>query len=116
MNNWKNIRLELAQSPEFPSGSVSRTYLLRLPLDDNDLVDEGALIKSPYMATVRRHWSTDPDEAGLVQKVNGALAISCNGTPARLLSLDGLPIRLGQRVSVVEPDGAVLAFRVASIR
>ncbi|WP_309660926.1 hypothetical protein [Sphingomonas sp.] len=116
MNNWKNIRLELAQSPEFPTGSVSRAYLLRLPLDDNDLVDEGALLNSPRLATVRRHWANDPDEAGLVQKVNGALAMSSNGASARMLRLDDQPIRLGQQVSVVESDGAVLAFRIASIR
>jgi hypothetical protein len=116
MNNWKNIRLELAQSPEFPTGSVSRVYLIRVPLDDNDLVDEASLLKSPNLATARRHWSTDPDEAGLVQKVDGALAMSCNGTYARVLRLDGRPIRLGQQISVVEPDGAVLGFRIASIR
>lgn len=116
MNNWKNIRLELAQSPEFPKGSVSRAYLLRLPLDDNDLVDEGALLNGPRLATVRRHWSTDPDEAGLIQKVDGTWAMRCNGTPTRMLSLEGRPIRLGQEVSVIEPDGAVLAFRIASIR
>lgn len=116
MVNWKNIRLELAQSPEFPTGSVSRAYLLRLPLDDNDFLDEGALLNSPLLATVRRHWSADPDETGLVQKVDGAWALSCNGASARMLRLDGRPIRLGQQVSIVEPDGAVLALRIASIR
>lgn len=116
MINWKNIRLELEQSPEFPKGSVSRAFLLRLPLDDNDLVDEEALLNRPRLAIVRRHWSNDPDEAGFVQKVDGALAMSLSGTSARMLRLDGRPIRLGQRVSVVEPDGAVLGFRIASIR
>jgi hypothetical protein len=42
--------------------------------------------------------------------------MSCNGTYARVLRLDGRPIRLGQQISVVEPDGAVLGFRIASIR
>ena len=116
MSNWKNIRLELARSPEFPTGSVSRAYLLRLPLDDNDLVDEGAFLKSPPLATIRRHWSSDPDEIGLVEKADGAWAMRCNGTPARMLRLDGRRIRLGQEVTVIEPDGAVLPFWIASIR
>lgn len=116
MTNWKNIRLELAQSPDFPTGSVGRAYLIRLPLDDNDLVDEGMLLKSPRLATVRRHWSVDPDEAGVVQKVDGAWAMSCSGRPARKLMFDGRPIRMGQIVSVVEPGGAVLTLRIAGIR
>jgi hypothetical protein len=116
MNYWKNIRLELARTKEFPRGSVSRTYLLRLPLDDNDLLDEAAILERPRLATVRRHWSNDPDQAGLIQLVDGGLAMACNGTPPRMLRLEGRPIRLGQRVSVVEPDGAVLTFRIASIR
>ena len=116
MNNWKRIRLELAQSPEFPTGSVSRAYLIQLPLDDDDLLDEGELSKTPHLATVRRHWATDPDEAGLVQKIENAWAMTCNGTPARMLRLDGRPIRLGQQVSVVEADGAALEFRITGIR
>ncbi len=116
MNRWKDIRLELAQSPDFPTGSVSRAYLIRVPLDDKDLVDEGALLKSPSLATVRRHWSTDPDEIGVIHKADGAWAMSRNGTPARTFRFDGRPIRLGQKVSVVEPNGAVLTLRIASIR
>jgi len=116
MHNWKKIRLELAHGPEFPMGSVSRAYLVQLPLDDNDLVDEGELLKNPHLAIVRRHWAADPDEAGLVQRVDDVWAMRCNGTSARMLKLDGRPIRLGQQVSVVEPDGAILAFRIAGIR
>jgi len=116
MQNWKKIRLELAQSPDFPTGSVGRAYLMRLPLDDDDLLDEASLLNSPRLATVRRHWSADRDEKGVVQKIDGAWAMRCNGTSARKFSLDGRPIRLGQKVSVVEADGAVLTFRVASIR
>jgi hypothetical protein len=116
MNNWKNIRLELARTPGFPAGSVSRAFLLRLPLDDHDQVDERELLKSPHLATARRHWSTEPDEVGLVHKLDGALAMSCNGASPRMLRIDGRPIRLGQQVSVLEPDGTVLAFKIASIR
>ena len=40
----------------------------------------------------------------------------CNGKPARILELDAQPLRLGQRISVAEPDGATFPFRIASIR
>jgi hypothetical protein len=116
MSNWKNIRLELGRTNEFPAGSVSRAYLLRLPLDDNDLVDEQALQRSPHRATVRRYWSTEPDESGLVVRMDDGWAINCNGSPVRLRELDVRPIRLGQRIAVEEADGALLPFRIAGIR
>ena len=116
MPNWKDIRLELARTAEFPAGSVSRGYLIRLPLDDSDLIDPVALERSPHRATVRRYWSTEPDEAGLVHKGDGGWAMRCNGMPDRLLLVDDRPIRLGQKVSVVEPGGDLLPFTIASIR
>lgn len=114
--NWKSIRLELGSTGQFPAGSVSRAYLLRLPLDDQDLIDEAAFLRAPSKATVRRHWSTEPDEAGLVLWLDDSWSMRCNGMPDRMLQLDGRPLRLGQQISVVEPTGAVLPFRIASIR
>ena len=64
MHNWKSIRLEIAQSAEFPTGSVSRAYIVRLPLDDRDLVDEDALVKTPVWrryGAIGRLTPTKPD-------------------------------------------------------
>ena len=116
MTHWKNIRLELARTAEFPAGSVSRGYLLRLPLDDDDLIDRSAFERSPHRAQVRRFWSTEPDEAGFVLEKDEGWAISCNGWPSRRILLDGRPLRLGQELSVVDRDGSSLPFKVASIR
>lgn len=113
--NWKSIRLELGSTGEFPAGSVSRAYLVRLPLDDSDVVDRVALAKSPSRATVRRHWSSDPDQGGLLEQSGSECVMRCDGRQ-RVFRLDGTPIRLGQTVSVVEPDGSILPFRVASVR
>ena len=114
--HWKNIRLELARTREFPRGSVSRGYLIRLPLNDSDVVDPAGFDLSPHLATVRRYWSTEPDEAGLVIRTRAGWAFRCNGKPDRLLEVNGRPIRLGQQVAVVDPDGAALPFTIASIR
>jgi hypothetical protein len=116
MSNWKNIRLELARTKGFPAGSVSRGYLIRLPLNDDDLVDPNAFDLAPHKATVRRYWSTEPDEAGLILPVDGEWAMRCNGTADRRLQLDGRAIRLGQQISVAEANGTALPFRIASIR
>lgn len=116
MDVWKNIRLELAQTDGFPAGSVSRGYLIRLPLDDSDLIDMAAFEAHPHRATVRRFWSTQPDEAGVVLTDHDGLAMRSDGRPPRILKIDGRPLRLGQQVSVLEPDGSELPFKVASIR
>jgi len=113
---WKSIRLELASTGAFPSGSVSRAFLVHLPLDDSDFVDKAALARSPMKATARRHWSSEPDERGHLVPSGREWAVRCRGKPDRLLHLDGTPLRLGQHVSVVEPNGTVLPLKVASIR
>lgn len=112
---WKTIRLEMAGNPEFPAGSVSRGYLLRAPLRDDGAVDEFALTAAPQRATVRRFWSTEPDESGHLVRANGHWALRCGGRPDRLIPVES---RLcpGQQVSVTGPEGNELAFRVASIR
>jgi hypothetical protein len=116
MSNWKNIRLELARTKGFPAGSVGRGYLIRLPLDDNDFVDEEALQRSPHRATVRRYWSTEPDESGLLVRMDGGWAMHCDGRPVRMLELDDRPVRLGQQIAVEEPGGVLLPFRIAGVR
>lgn len=114
--NWKSIRLELASTGEFPAGSVSRAYLIRLPLDDQDVVDNTAVEMNPARATVRRHWSTEADQRGMLVRSGAEWAIRCDGIPDRLLRLDGTPVRLGQSVSVLEPDGTALPFKISSVR
>lgn len=116
MSNWKNIRLELGRTSEFPAGSVSRAYLVRLPLDDNDLIDEQALQSNPHRATMRRYWSTEPDESGFVVRIDGGWAMQCTGSSVRMVELDGRPIRLGQNIAVEDQGGRLLPFRIAGIR
>lgn len=115
MISWKSIRLELGNSDEFPGGSVSRGYLIRLPLDEQGMVDRIAFRHHPHRAKVRRYWSTEPDEAGEVIEKDGSWALRCNGDPSRMLRLDGQAVRVGDQLSVIEADGTVLTFEVASI-
>ena len=114
--NWKSIRLELAKTGQFPAGSVSRAYLISLPLNDQDTVDRAALRKAPAKATVRRHWSTEPDQRGVIVSSGCDWAMRSDSMPERVLQLDGTPLRLGQQVSIIEPDGSILPFNIASVR
>ncbi len=116
MNVWKKIRLELGRTSAFPSGSVSRGYLIQIPLDEEDRIDGTALALKPHRATVRRYWSTEPDELGYIVPIEGGWTMRCSRGRDRALLLGGQSIRLGEQVSILEPDGGVLPFRVAAIR
>ena len=113
--NWKSIRLELARTVGFPAGSVSRAYLIRLPLDDEDRIDAGAFDRAPERASVRRHWSSEPDSRGRIIRDGAEWRMFCDGE-IRSVLLNSQPVRLGGKVSVIESDGSELPFRIASIR
>jgi hypothetical protein len=113
--NWTTIRLELAGTRAHPAGSVSRGYLIRVPLNDQGSIDEATFAEAPQKATVRRFWSTDPDERGRVVRADGHWALQCTGKSDRLLSIEPASFALGEQVAVTGRDGTPLPFRVASI-
>ena len=41
---WKIIRLELARTLDFPDGSPAHAYVLRLPIDDNGVLESASFI------------------------------------------------------------------------
>jgi hypothetical protein len=115
--SWKTIRLELASTPEYPDGSATRSYLVRLPLDESGSVDAAALIARPGQATVRRFWPCEPDRSGLVEPGPDGWVLRCNGrrNEPRISTLEARPFRLGEDLTIAEADGTRLPFRVASI-
>jgi hypothetical protein len=114
--SWKNVRLELAGTREFPNGSAGRAYLLRLPLDERGLIDEGQVVQHPERATVRRHWPNEPDRNGyLVRKPNGWAFAYAQGDPGDgdEFQLEADPLQIGKCVTIIEANGARLPFKVA---
>lgn len=114
--NWKSIRLELAGTPDFPGGSVSRSYHLRLPLREDGHIDEAAHGRDPASATARRFWPNEPDLSGNLVRTATGWAFSpaderCGG---KLFHLDDQPIRAGGQVIVHDAHGR-LPFRVARL-
>ena len=77
--NWKAIRLELARTSDFPNGSASRAYLMRLPLRDDGAIDEGALDEAPEQATVVDEGANEvsffPADHRLVEGPAGGIAV-----------------------------------------
>jgi hypothetical protein len=116
MPNWNLVRLELARTAEFPEGSASRAYMLRVPLDAAGLIDAKALAKRPAMGTVRRFWPNEPDQTGyLIHNGEGwsfSYAIG-DDDDEKVYHLEGHPLRTGNYVTITEPDGSRYPFRVA---
>jgi hypothetical protein len=114
--SWKTIRLELARSPGFPDGSPERAYLLHLPLDDDGLVDLGRFRRSPELATVHRHWPGERVRSGYVIHKRGGWAFSYaigELDDENVVHLERHPLRLGEYVTITEPDGEKLPYRIA---
>ena len=115
---WKSIRLELARTKDFPEGSASRAYLLRLPLDERGLIDERALAGSPAMATVHRFWPNEADRSGYVIRTPQGWAMSYEPgeeDDETVFHLETHPIRKGEYITLTEPDGRRFPFRVAHL-
>lgn len=116
-SQWSLVRLELGRTPEFPEGSVSRAYLLRLPLDSNGLVDPVALAQNPAMGTIRRFWPNEADLRGYVVRKGKGWAFSYamgEDDDEDVYHLESHPLRLGEYVTVTEPDGERYPFRVVA--
>ena len=116
--NWKCIRLELARTPDFPEGSASRAYLLRLPLDRDGHIDAAAIAAEPGQATVRRFWPSEPDMIGYVIRTPEGWAFSYEPGAAddeAVFHLETHPMVVGEYLTLTEPDGRRLPFRVARV-
>lgn len=115
MSQWKLVRLELGRTPEYPEGSASRAYMLRVPLRDDGLIDEAALRKKPNMASVRRFWPNEPDLQGYLIRNGSGWAFSYalgDADDERVYHLESHPLRVGEYVTLTEPDGRRLPFKV----
>ena len=115
--NWKTIRLELGRTSEFPRGSPSRCYLLRLPLHPSGLIDGEALRASPGRATVSRFWPSQPDMFGHVLKGSKGWAFTYIPTRGDETTFwpEAHSIRVGEHITLLELDGQRLPFRVTSL-
>ena len=113
---WKTIRLELAVTDAFPRGSVSRTYLLTLPLDEHGEIESQEVARNPHRATFRRFWPSEADEVGQVMPNSHGWALRCEtGDEGGTLHLRASALRLGEEVTISGGDVDSLPFRVASI-
>jgi hypothetical protein len=115
--HWKSIRLELGRTNDFPNGSASRAYLLRLPLTEEGAIDEQAVIRMPEQATVRRMWPSQPELSGHLVRLGERWAFLAGRNGARKVlysELQAEPFSEGAMLTLHE-NGEALPFRVAKL-
>lgn len=116
----KRIRLELARSHDFPSGSSERGYDFIAPLDN-----EGHLVASEWrehreQCRVKRFWLHEKDEIGrLVHKRNHAWVFDYNpksdDDDERGFKFDRHRFVPGEYVSITEHDGVQRTFFIKAV-
>ena len=121
----KRIRLELARSKEFPSGSARHGYEFVAPLDDKGHIDPHLWQQYRENCRVHRFWGGESDENGkLVHKPGGAeharwvfdydpKASDDDESGYRFGAHAFVP---GEYVSIRDEDGEMHTFTVASVR
>ena len=114
---WKKVRLELAPTPGFPKGSPGRSYLLQVPVNENGEIDAVEIERYPTRATVRRFWSSEPDEYGKVVRADGHWLLCYDRDAGEaIFRLRSEALHLGGEVTVEGPDGVPSRFRVTSVK
>lgn len=112
------IRLELARTPEFPSGSSAHGYEFVAPLSADDHIDADEWRAHKDQCEVVRFWGDDPEEKGKLRHVgNGWRFDYAEGEEddEPFFRLDKHSLRPGTYVTVTERDGEQMPFRIVSI-
>ena len=121
----KRIRLELARSKDFPSGSRRHGYEFVAPLDETGHIDAKLWQQHRDHCRVRRFWVGEDEQIGrLVHKPGGAEhARWVFDYDATRVDDDESGYRfgahkfaLGEYVSIKDEDGELHTFQVASVQ
>jgi hypothetical protein len=122
---FKRIRLELARSKEFPSGSARHGYELVAPLDSEGRIDAQLWQRYRDHCRVRRFWGDEAEEVGrLVHKPGGPEharwvfdydpATSADDEPG--FRFGSHVFTYGEYVSIRDPEGELHTFKVVSVQ
>jgi hypothetical protein len=113
------IRLELARTTEFPSGSAWHGYEFVVPLTTDGHIDTKSWGDVKELCRVRRYFGDAPEELGhFVHAGNGWCFKYPGGSKVKresLFRLDRHRFTPGGYVTVTEPDGKQLPFRIVAM-
>ena len=119
----KRIRLNLARSKAFPSGSARHGYEFVAPLDANDHIDVELWRKYRDHCGVRRFWADQEEVGRLVHKPGGSEHARWVFDYDRAAEEDDEAgyrfgshgFRNGEYVSIRDEDGEMHTFQVGSV-
>ena len=113
------IRLELARTPDFPTGSAWHGYEFVAPLTDDGQVDRNTWSEVKEICHVTRFWGDEPEEHGQFVHIGSGWCFKYpKGDPVEretLFKLDRHRFTPGGYVTVKEPDGEQRPFRIVAM-
>ena len=116
----KKIRLNLARTKEFPTGSARHGYEFVAPLAGDGHIDAEAWKKVRERCRVRRFWGGEAEDIGhLVHRPGGSWAfrydITGEDDDEAGYRFGGHPFVVGEYVSIKDEDGELHTFQVATV-
>jgi len=116
---WFTVRLELARTKEHPAGSPLHGYEMRVPLNEEGLLDEAEWREHKKGAVVRRFWQGEPDEVGhLIHTRHRKWAFSYapgEEDDEPFFHLETHSLKAGEYVTITEHDGESYPFRIVHV-
>jgi hypothetical protein len=110
------VRLELARCREFPEGSKTHGYALRLPLDTEGRLSSGNWARQRHDAGFTRFWGEDTERGRLVHGRHGwGLAFDDDDEVEPIFRSTDHRFSAGEYISITERDGMTRTFRVVSV-
>ena len=116
---FKRIRLNLARSKEFPSGSTRHGYEFVAPLTADGHLDADAWRTQKDKCVVRRFWRGEPDEFGKLRHLGHGWRFDYDRSSAEddepFFKLDRHALIRGAYVSVTEHDHVQRPFKIVDV-
>jgi hypothetical protein len=117
----KKIRLNLARTKEFPTGSALHGYEFVAPLDASGHIDAEAWKSTRGRCRVRRFWAGEAEDAGLlVHRPGGSWAfryeVGSDDDEEAGYRFGSHAFVVGEYVSIKDEDGEMHTFQVVSVQ
>ena len=116
----KKIRLELARTADAPEGDRRCGYEFIAPLDATGRLDAAAWPRDKGKCTVRRFWTDQDDEHGMLEHHRGGRWLFSyrpgEDDDEPIFRMAKHAFVRGEYVSITEHDGVERPFRVAAIQ
>ncbi|QIK95470.1 hypothetical protein G7076_02285 [Sphingomonas sp. HDW15A] len=89
---------------------------MRVPLNDDGLIDADTFALNPDWATCSRYWATDPDQHWPVEREDGRWLVRCRPNDELIsFHIPEIPLLLGAQVDILGTDGSLNIFVITNI-